>query len=105
MLDSILRLEKYSTDNREGGKPFDVTMVKEEDVRVGNIKSSWMPQVEVPGLAPEQIEYFSKMVLTGCLLCGLHDSWAVSDEWNRLLPEYKFTDAEDFLLKSWTAVE
>jgi hypothetical protein len=25
----------------------------------------------------------------------------VSDEWNRLLPDYRFTDAEDFLSKHW----
>jgi hypothetical protein len=26
----------------------------------------------------------------------------VSDQWNRLLPDYKFTDAEEFLEKYWT---
>jgi hypothetical protein len=25
----------------------------------------------------------------------------VSDEWNRLLPDYRFTGAEEFLEKAW----
>jgi hypothetical protein len=75
--------------------------LKEEDVRAGNILSSWVPKMEFSDLAPEQVDYFSKMVLSGWLLSGLHESWAVSDEWNRLLPDYKFTDAEEFLSKHW----
>jgi len=84
-----------------GGKPFDVTSLKEEDVRADNIQSSWAPTMEYPNLPPEQVNQFSKVILTGSLLSGIHGSWAVSDEWNRLLPDYKFTDAEEFLSKHW----
>jgi hypothetical protein len=54
-----------------------------------------------PSLSSEQIEYFSNVILRGSLLSGLCKSWVVSDEWNRLLPDYKFTGAEDFLWKQW----
>jgi len=57
--------------------------------------------MEIPGLPAEQVEQFSKVVLIGYLLSGFHSAWAVSDQWNRLLPDYKFTDAEEFITKSW----
>jgi len=84
-----------------GGKKWDVTSLKEEDIRAGNIKSSWTPANKYPGVPAEQFDYFNKLVLTGVLLSGFHSSWAVSDEWNRLLPDYKFTDAEEFLSRHW----
>ena len=83
------------------GKPLDITTLKEEDVRADNIKSSWIPKFEEPSLSPEQNAYFSKLILKGCLLSGLTRSWVVSNEWNRLLPDYKFTGAEEFLEKAW----
>tara|TARA_R110002060_G_scaffold53391_4_gene64015 strand:+ start:882 stop:1070 length:189 start_codon:yes stop_codon:yes gene_type:complete len=57
--------------------------------------------MNVKGLAQEQIEFFSKMVLTGFLLCGLHESWMVSDEWNHLLKDYEFESLEHFLERTW----
>ncbi|TVY54994.1 hypothetical protein LSUE1_G009116 [Lachnellula suecica] len=86
---------------RVRGKPFEIQALKEEDLRADIIKSSWIPRLEIPGLPDEQVDAFSKMVLKGWLLSGLHESWRVSDEWNRLLPDYKFTDAEEFLTKAW----
>ncbi|RDW73431.1 hypothetical protein BP6252_07338 [Coleophoma cylindrospora] len=85
----------------QNGKPFDITFLKEEDVRADNIKSPWIPKFENPSLTAEQVEYFSKLILKGSLLSGLTRSWVVSDDWNRLLPDYKFTSAEEFLEKSW----
>ncbi|KAH7369494.1 NmrA-like family protein [Rhexocercosporidium sp. MPI-PUGE-AT-0058] len=84
-----------------GGKPWPITTLKEADVRAGDIKSSWIPTMRANGLKEEQIEYFSKMVLTGFLLCGKHESWMVSDEWNRLLSDYEFEGLEGFLERTW----
>jgi len=84
-----------------GGKPWNITSLKEEDVRMGNTQTSWAPIFKDPSLSPEQTEYFSKVILRGVLLSCICGSWIVSDEWNRLLPDYKFTDAEEFLGKQW----
>ncbi|KAH8800411.1 hypothetical protein F5884DRAFT_550374 [Xylogone sp. PMI_703] len=84
-----------------GGTPFDITSLKEEDVRAGNILSSWIPMMEAPGVPAEQNEHFSKMVLIGTLLSGVHESWVVSNEWNKLLPDYEFMDVEEFLARHW----
>ncbi|KAL5322995.1 hypothetical protein ACEPPN_007521 [Leptodophora sp. 'Broadleaf-Isolate-01'] len=88
-------------ENIRGGKPWPVTTLKEADIRAGDIKSSWIPTMRANGLKEEQIEYFSKMVLTGFLLCGKHESWMVSDEWNHLLSDYKFEGIEEFLERTW----
>jgi hypothetical protein len=86
-----------------GGKPWDITCLPEDDVRAGDFHGSWVPQFyKEQGLSPEQKEHFSKVILRGVLLSGLCKSWVVSDQWNRLLPDYKFTDAEEFLEKYWT---
>lgn len=89
------------TDSFAGGAPWPITTLKESDIRAGEIKSSWIPTMRANGLKPEQIEFFSKMVLTGFLLCGKHESWKVSDEWNRLLPDLKFETLEEFLERTW----
>jgi hypothetical protein len=70
-------------------------------VRAENIKSAWIPKFVDSSLSSEQNEYFSKVILKGSLLSGLTRSWVVSDDWNRLLPDYKFTGAEEFLEKHW----
>ncbi|KAG4431401.1 hypothetical protein IFR05_013112 [Cadophora sp. M221] len=61
-----------------GGNPWPVTTLKEADIRAGDIKSSWIPIMRANRLKEEQIEYFSKMVLTGFLLCGKHESWKIA---------------------------
>jgi hypothetical protein len=69
-------------------------------VRAGNLKTSWTPKVAPASVPKDQAEYFSRVILTGLLLSGIHNAWAVSDEWNQLLPDYKFIDPEEFL-KPW----
>ncbi|KAG9229055.1 hypothetical protein BJ875DRAFT_475879 [Amylocarpus encephaloides] len=85
-----------------GGKPWDITLIPEDDIRAGNFGNSWIPTMDKePTMTAEQIEHFSKLVLQSCLLSGLSRDWVVSDEWNRLLPDYKFIGAEEFLVKHW----
>lgn len=41
-----------------------------------------------------------------CLLLGYKDgAFQVSDEWNKLLPDFKFTQPEEFLTKAWAAID
>ncbi|KAE9378434.1 NAD(P)-binding protein [Stipitochalara longipes BDJ] len=84
-----------------GGKPWGITYLSEADVRADNFDTPWVPQFIDPNLSAEQNAHFSKVILKGCLLSGVSRSWVVSDNWNRLLPDYKFTDAENFLEEHW----
>ena len=83
------------------GKPFEITTVTEADVRAGVIKTSWKPGFSHPSMPPEQLEQFGDVVLAGSLLSAIPASWAVSDEWNKIFPDYKFDKIEDFLQKAW----
>jgi len=42
-----------------------------------------------------------KAVLIGTLLSSIKGAWDVSDEVNKLLPDFKFTQIEAFLTKVW----
>lgn len=42
-----------------------------------------------------------KAVMVGMLLSSVKGAWDVSDEMNRLLPDFKFTQLEEFLSKAW----
>jgi hypothetical protein len=67
----------------------------------GEWNTSWVPKINHPSIPPEQVEVLSRIFTAGILL-AMHDkAYQVSDEWNRLLPDYKFTDTEDFLTKAW----
>jgi hypothetical protein len=57
--------------------------------------------VDHPSIPKDQIEPFSKMIMRGVLLSFGQGAWTVTDEWNRLLPDYKFVQAEDFLKEVW----
>ncbi|KAK3312309.1 hypothetical protein B0H66DRAFT_396595 [Apodospora peruviana] len=83
------------------GKPFSVEKLKTEDLKTGEIKSSWWPRVGHPSVPKEQVDAMSKMFLAGCLLGAAAGAYTVSDEWNRLLPDYKFTGIEEFLSDVW----
>jgi hypothetical protein len=76
-------------------------MVKLEDLKAGNLKTSWTLETCHSSVSEDQAADLLKSVLIGTLLSGAKAAWAVSDEWNRILPGYKFTQIEDFLAKVW----
>ena len=44
---------------------------------------------------------FSRVILAGVLIAVSAGNYVISDDWNRLLPEYKFIKAEEFLVETW----
>ncbi|RSL62015.1 hypothetical protein CEP53_004888 [Fusarium sp. AF-6] len=88
------------------GGPFKVEKLNEEDLKAGVIKSSWKPIVTHPDVPVESREALAGSLLAGILLGGFHaGNFLVSDEWNKLLPDYKFTQPEEFLSEAWKAIE
>lgn len=86
------------------GGPFAVEYLKSEDLHADSVKASWLPSVEhpiLPQLSPEILASFTK----GLLLSFNSGSFSVSDEWNKLLPDYKFTSPDEFLTKAWAAID
>lgn len=84
----------------QGGK-FDVQRLKYDDLVNGVWTASWSPKVEHPSISPEHAEAAAKIMMPKILL-GIKDKgFVVSDEWNKLLPEYKFTQVEEFVERAW----
>ena len=82
---------------------FDITYLKAEDLRQDPpvIKSSWMPTVGHHSAPPDVWKQYVPRLIAGMLLANSAGSMKVSNEWNRLLPDYKFTGVEEFLTPAW----
>lgn len=85
----------------EPGEPFHIERLKPDELKAGVVKCSWLPTVDHPGIPREQAEALAPMLVTGMLLGISAGVLNVSDEWNRLLPDYQFTEAEEFLTEVW----
>jgi hypothetical protein len=85
----------------ESGAPFHVEKLKADDLKAGVAKCSWLPTVDHPGIPCEQAEALAPMLVAGMLLGTSAGALKVTDEWNRLLPDYQFAQAAEFLVEAW----
>lgn len=83
------------------GGPFKVETVTAGDAMAGIVNSSWLPQVDHPAVPADQVKQLSEGFTAGMLLAFSAGAFEVSDEWNKLFPEYEFTRAADFLSEVW----
>ncbi|KAJ5908180.1 hypothetical protein N7495_000862 [Penicillium taxi] len=83
------------------GAPFAVERLKAKELETGDWKSSWVPKMDHPSVPVEQQEIFARFGVAGVLRGFRENSFHSSDEWNRLLPAYHFTDAKQFLTEAW----
>ncbi|PWY88208.1 NAD(P)-binding protein [Aspergillus heteromorphus CBS 117.55] len=81
--------------------PFAIETLSPSDLKAGKITTSWAPRFEHPSIPPEQVEVFSAIILAGVLSAISAGDYESSDEWNRLLPDYEFTQPEEFLAEAW----
>jgi hypothetical protein len=65
------------------------------------VESEWLPRTEHPSIPPEHRDAASKAMVPGILLAIKDGAFTSSDTWNKLLPEFKFEDAETFLVREW----
>ncbi|KAJ5128597.1 hypothetical protein N7448_002314 [Penicillium atrosanguineum] len=84
-----------------GGTPFHIEKVQAKDIESGKWQTSWAPKLSHPSIPPEYEEVFSRVGVASILLAISKNAYSVSDDWNRLLPDYKFTAAKDFLSQAW----
>ncbi|KAI1138895.1 NAD(P)-binding protein [Hypoxylon sp. FL0543] len=79
------------------GKPFTVDWLKMDDVESGEMINS----VDLRSATPEEIGAFLKSATRRILAAISRGAYDVTDEWNRILPDYEFTQVEDFIKKVW----
>lgn len=75
--------------------------MKLDDLEAGILKTSWTLTARHSSVSEENAADALKSVLISTLLSGAKGAWAVSDECNRILPDYEFTQMEDFLANVW----
>jgi hypothetical protein len=67
----------------------------------GTWKSSWVPYAAHPAIAPEHVEEASRLMVPRLSLAIKDGEYVSGNDWNKLLPDYEFTDAEVFLREAW----
>ncbi|WQF75250.1 Putative NmrA-like domain, NAD(P)-binding domain superfamily [Colletotrichum destructivum] len=87
------------------GKTFEVDRLKLEDLKAGIVKTNFIPPLNLPGMSPEELAGFTKVVAIGVTVSLARDAWAVSDEWNQLLPDFQPTRIEEYLERVWGGVQ
>lgn len=86
------------------GHPFTLDKVKLEDLEAGSLKTSWTLGRRHPSFTEDRSDQLAdvlKTVLIGTLLSSAKGAWDVSDAFNHILPDYKFTEIEEFLTEVW----
>ena len=96
-----MRNREFRCSHEITGRPFTLDKVKLEDLEAGKLKTSWTLEKRHAAYTGDDVASILKTVLIGTLLSSAKGAWAVSDELNQLLPDYKFTQIEDFLTKVW----
>ncbi|KAM0390708.1 hypothetical protein ACHAPZ_011589 [Fusarium culmorum] len=82
--------------------PFKIEKISNEALETRNITTSWYPVVEHHGVPKEMREQVSKGVLVEYVAGLKRGVWTVSNEWNKLLPDFEFTSAEGYLKGIWS---
>jgi hypothetical protein len=83
------------------GGEWSIEHISSEDIKRGELKSSWVPTISHPVIPVDSREQFSKDFVIMFFQGISNGSWNVSGEWNERFPEYKFQGLEEFLRKAW----
>ena len=83
------------------GKPFAIDKLKADDLKAGRLNASWGLEAVHHAVSPSDAAALLKMVSIGILLSSSKGAWDVSDELNKLFPDYNFVQAKDFLRMAW----
>ncbi|TPX13382.1 uncharacterized protein E0L32_006112 [Thyridium curvatum] len=80
------------------GREFAVERLSAAELKAGEFNAKgWSPRIDHPSIPPEQLEVMAKAVNSAVLLATGAGAFQVSDEWNRLLPDYRFTTIEELM--------
>lgn len=84
------------------GGSFAIDKVKVADLEAGILKISWMPTEGHHSFDQEQAARIIKAAYIGILLSATKGAWDVSDDFNKLFPDFKFIQMDEFLTEHWT---
>ncbi|KAK2779716.1 NmrA-like family protein [Colletotrichum kahawae] len=87
------------------GKPFAIEKLKKEDLAASKVASSWSLEVKHPSIPPETRKAVAASLTSGILLGFSAGCFNTSAEWNQILPDFKFTQPEEFLSQAWKSID
>ncbi|KAK3052368.1 hypothetical protein LTR09_006578 [Extremus antarcticus] len=93
----------YEIGARVRGCPFDISTVELHDLEAGKLKVSWGLETSHHAVSGDEADALLRAVPIGVLLSSTKGAWDSSVEMNELFPDHKFTSAEEFLSRVWTA--
>ncbi|KAL2257807.1 hypothetical protein VTK26DRAFT_9149 [Humicola hyalothermophila] len=94
--------EEIALAEKVRGKPFKAERLDVQDLKAGELKSSWALELgDVAHLEGDTRLHFSKLLTIKMLLHTSESAGVVSDEWNQIFPDYKFTTAEELVTRVW----
>ncbi|OTA92273.1 hypothetical protein M434DRAFT_396516 [Hypoxylon sp. CO27-5] len=79
------------------GRPFTVDWLKMEDIESGDLING----IDLRSATQEETEAFLKSAIRRILAGISRGAYDVTDEWNKILTDYEFTQVEDFIKKVW----
>ena len=85
------------------GTKFSIEALNIDDLRAGELKSSFVPELDHPAirdLDEATKAGFIKAAYTSLLMALVDGDAVVGDEWNRIFPHYKFLGFDEFISKS-----
>ena len=97
----LIHTKSVLTPTNQPGAPFTIEKLKADELASGTWHASWLPKLDHPSIPPDQVAIFSRIIVAGFLLAASAQAYSCTDEWNGLLPDYKFTQPEDFLSEAW----
>ncbi|KAH0276347.1 NAD(P)-binding protein, partial [Aureobasidium melanogenum] len=83
------------------GKPFKVEELPISELKDGTWKSSWTPKIDHPAVPPQKNDELSRLMVSEILRGISAGDFLCSVEWNKLLPDFEFTQTEEFLTGIW----
>jgi len=100
---SILLSDLVALGEKLRGQPFKVSHLKKEDLMAGELKDEWMTSMvsSHPSLSEEDQRDFARRGAIAFVLSFGDSVWNVSDEWNKLLPDFEFVKYDKFLADVW----
>ncbi|KAI1483509.1 NAD(P)-binding protein [Daldinia eschscholtzii] len=83
------------------GKPLKVHWLKKENLEAQIRETGDLSLPDLRTATPEQVGAFLQAAPARILIAISRGAYDVTDEWNKILPDYKFTRLEDFLTTVW----
>ncbi|KAF9870063.1 hypothetical protein CkaCkLH20_12422 [Colletotrichum karsti] len=80
---------------------FDIEKVDEGDILSGQLSAEWVPILKHPGIPVGQEVVMSRFTAQQFIQGTITGAWDVSDDWNKLMPNFTFTSAKDYLTEIW----